>query len=81
MPCVARAIRSAVAGATTMQSASWPSRTCGTRSTDSQTLVATGLPERADHVAAPTKLRDAAVGTTVTSQPDSASPRRTSAAL
>ncbi len=43
-PCVARAIRSAVAGATRMRSASWPRRTCGTRCASVQTSVATGLP-------------------------------------
>ena len=81
MPWVARASRSAVAGATMMQSASWPSRTCGTRCASCHTSVATGLPDSASQVAAPTNLRAAEVGTTVTSQPVSVRPRRTSQAL
>ena len=56
-PCAARASRSAVAGATTTRSACWPRRTCGTSWTSVHTSVATGLPDRADQVGAPTKLQ------------------------
>jgi hypothetical protein len=65
-PVAARASRSAVAGATMTRSACWPSRTCGTSGTSSQTLVLTGWPERAAQVAAPTKRSASAVGTTLT---------------
>ena len=67
-----------MAGATTTRSACWPIRTCGTRWTSVQTSLATGLPDRADQVAAPTNSSAAAVGTTVTSCPDSVRPRSTS---
>ena len=66
-PWAARAIRSAVAGATTTRSASWPIRTWGTSWTSRHTSAATGLPERAAQVAAPTNSSAAVVGTTVTS--------------
>ena len=66
-PWAAFAIRSAVAGATTTRSASWPIRTWGTSCTPVQTSVATGLPDSAAQVGAPTNSRAAAVGTTVTS--------------
>ena len=53
-PWAALASRSAVAGATTTRSAVWPIRTCGTSWTSVQTSVATGLPDSAAQVAAPT---------------------------
>ena len=80
-PCAALAIRSAVAGATTTRSADWPIRTCGTSCTSSHTSAETGLPDSAAHVGAPTNLRAAAVGTTVTSWPDSVRRRSSSQAL
>ena len=80
-PCAALASRSAVAGATTTRSADWPIRTCGTSWTFSHTSVATGLPDSADQVGAPTNCSAAAVGTTVTSWPDSVNRRSSSAAL
>ncbi len=80
-PVAARANRSAVAGATTTRSASWPIRTCGTDVMSDQTSVCTGLPDNADQVAAPTKFRAAAVGTTVTSCPASVSSRSSEQAL
>ena len=80
-PVAARARRSAVAGATTTRSASWPIRTWGTSVMSDQTSVCTGLPDRADHVAAPTKFSADAVGTTVTSWPASESRRRSEQAL
>ena len=61
-PCAALASRSAVAGATTTRSADWPIRTCGTSWTSSQTSVATGLPDSAAQVGAPTNSSAAAVG-------------------
>ena len=70
-PWARRASRSAVAGAMTMRSASWPSRTCCTLSTSSKTSVLTGWCERASKVGAPTNLRAAGVGTTRTSTPAS----------
>ena len=80
-PWAALASRSAVAGATTTRSASWPIRTWGTSWTSSQTSVATGLPESAAQVGAPTNSSAAAVGTTVTSCPDSVNSRSSSQAL
>ena len=68
-PVAARASRSAVAGATTTRSVSWPSLTCGTRCASSNTPVCTGRPDSAAQVAAPTNSSAAAVGTTVTSCP------------
>ena len=70
-----------MAGATTTRSADWPMRTCGTSWTDVHTSVLTGLPERADHVGAPTKWSAAAVGTTVTSCPCSVKSRSSEQAL
>ncbi len=80
-PWAALASMSAVAGATTTRSASWPIRTCGTSWTSCQTSSETGWPESADQVAAPTKCSEAAVGTTRTSCPDSVSRRSSSHAL
>ncbi len=80
-PWAAFASTSAVAGATTTRSASWPIRTCGTSWTSFQTSAETGLPESAAQVAAPTKCSAAAVGTTVTSCPDSVKRRVSSQAL
>ncbi len=80
-PVAARASRSAVAGATTTRSASRPIRTCGTSVMPDHTSVWTGLPDRADQVASPTKWRAEAVGTTVTSWPASVSSRRSEQAL
>ena len=70
-----------MAGATTTRSADWPIRTCGTSWTFSHTSVETGLPDSADQVGAPTNCSAAAVGTTVTSWPDSVNRRSSSAAL
>ena len=80
-PVAARASRSAVAGATTTRSASWPIRTCGTAVMSDHTSVCTGLPDNADQVAAPTKFSAAWVGTTVTSCPASVNRRSSDAAL
>src|SRR5207342_64812 len=80
-PWAARAMRSAVAGATTTRSADWPIRTWGTSWASLQTSVLTGLPDSAAHVAAPTNCRAAAVGTTVTSWPLSVKRRSSSQAL
>ena len=80
-PWAALASRSAVAGATTTRSAVWPIRTCGTSCTDDQTSSATGLPDSAAQVGAPTNRSAASVGTTVTSWPDSVSRRSSSHAL
>src|SRR4051812_16693282 len=80
-PWAAFASRSAVAGATTTRSALCPIRTCGTSWTSVQTSVATGLPDRAAQVGAPTNVSALAVGTTVTSWPDSVSCRSSSTAL
>ena len=80
-PVAARDRRSAVAGATTTMSADLPRRTCSTPSTSSQTVVCTGWPDSAAHVAAPTKFRADSVGTTRTSWPDSVSRRSRWAAL
>jgi hypothetical protein len=65
-PFAARASRSAVAGATTTREAARPIRTCGTSWTSCHTSVATGCPDRAAQVGAPTNSRAAAVGTTRT---------------
>ena len=70
-----------MAGATTTRSAPCPMRTWGTSCTEVHTSVATGLPDRADHVGAPTKWSAAAVGTTVTSWPFSVKSRSSDAAL
>ncbi len=80
-PWAALASMSAVAGATTTRSAPWPMRTCGTSWTVSHTSVEAGFPDRAAQVASPTKFREAAVGTTRTSCPDSVSRRSSSHAL
>ena len=80
-PWAALAIRSAVAGATTTRSAPCPIRTWGTSWTEVHTSAATGLPDRADQVGAPTNSRAEAVGTTVTSWPDSLNLRSSSQAL
>ena len=80
-PWVALAMRSAVAGTTSTRSADLPSRTCGTACTPRHTVVETGLPDRAAHVASPTNFKADAVGTTVTSHPASVRPRKTSQAL
>ena len=66
IPWAARASRSAVAGATTTRSAVWPILTCGTAGTSENTPVATGWPDSASKVAAPTKFSAASVGTTRT---------------
>ena len=66
MPTAARASRSAVAGATNTRSAVWPSFTCGTSETPSQTPVVTGSPDSADQVGSPTKRSASGVGTTRT---------------
>ena len=74
-PCAARASRSAVAGATTTRSASRPSRTCGTRRRPPTPSSRPACPDSAAQVGAPTNSSAAAVGTTVTSCPDSVSSR------
>src|SRR6478609_63626 len=56
-------------------------RTCGTSWTSVHTSVDTGFPDRAAQVGAPTNSRAAAVGTTVTSCPDSVKRRSSSQAL
>ena len=66
IPAAARAIRSAVAGATTTRSADWPSRTCGTSETPVHTSAVTGWPDSAAQVASPTNRRESGVGTTRT---------------
>ncbi|MFO7988576.1 MAG: acetate--CoA ligase family protein, partial [Desulfotignum sp.] len=66
-PWAAFARKFAVAGATTTRSAHCPSPTCSVGS--SQTVVWTGRPLRACHVASPTMRRALAVGTTWTSCP------------
>jgi hypothetical protein len=80
-PAAARAMRSAVAGATSTRSACRPMRTCGTSCTSSKTSVCTGRPDNAAQVGSPTKRRADLVGTTVTPWPDSVSRRSTSAIL
>src|SRR5690606_19726478 len=80
-PDAARASRSAVAGATTTRSAPWPSATCGTCSTSSNTWSVAGSPDSASQVGAPTKRSAAAVGTTRTRCPCSRSSRSSSTAL
>ena len=80
-PATARANRSAVAGATTTRSASWPIRTCGTSWTSSKTPVCTGWPESASKVAAPMNRSADRVGTTRTAWPASVSWRTTVHAL
>ena len=80
-PVAARASRSAVAGATTISSASWPRRTWLTVCTSSKTLLLTGCPDSASHVATPTKRVAASVGMTVTSWPASVKSRRSDATL
>ena len=70
-PAAARAMKSAVAGATTIRSASCPTRTCCTSSTRVNTPVSTGLPLNASNVAAPTKLSAFCVGITRTLSPAS----------
>ena len=67
----ARAIRSAVAGATRTRSAACPSLTCGTSDTPVQASVVTGWPDSAAQVASPTNRRAPGVGTTRTRCPDS----------
>ena len=66
IPAAARAIRSAVAGATRTRSADCPSRTCGTSATPVQASVVTGWPDSAAQVASPTKRSASGVGTTRT---------------
>ena len=56
-------------------------RTWGTSWTSVHTSVATGLPDSAAHVGAPTNSSADAVGTTVTSCPDSVNRRSSSQAL
>ena len=68
-PCAILAIRSAVAGATIRKSLDPPNETWRTSSTFSQTVVVTGRPDRASHVALPTKFRLEGVGITVTPKP------------
>ena len=80
-PCAARDSRSAVAGATTTRSASWPSLTCGTAGTSANTPVCTGCPDSASNVAAPTNSSADAVGSTRTAWPVSVSRRSSSHAL
>ena len=80
-PCAARASRSAVAGATTTRSASWPSFTCGTDGTSAKTPVCTGWPDSASNVAAPMNSSADAVGSTRTECPDSVNRRSSSQAL
>ena len=65
-PAAIRAIKSAVAGAMMIKLDSFARDTCRTSSTLSQTCVVTLRPERASHVAAPTKFKLDGVGTTVT---------------
>src|SRR3984885_9892246 len=77
-PAAARASRSAVAGATKTRSAVWPSRTCGTLCTSSQTPDDTGSPESAAQVASPTKRSASGVGATLTWCPASVSSRSSS---
>jgi len=70
-PEAIRAIKSAVAGATTIRSAFSPSETCETESASCQTSLRTGRADKASQVALPTKLRLDGVGTTVTRNPRS----------
>jgi hypothetical protein len=56
-------------------------RTCGTSCASSQTSVATGRPESAAQVGAPTNFSAGAVGTTRTPCPDSVNSRSSSHAL
>src|SRR5699024_10557031 len=76
-----RASRSAVAGAITTRSASWPRRTWATSSTSSKTEVRTGWWLSASQVAAPTNSREERVGTTRTSAPSPTRPRTRCAVL
>jgi len=80
-PEAARASRSAVAGATTMRSASCPSRTWLTFSTSSKTELETGLPDNASQVATPTNRVEASVGITETLCPASVKRRSSDADL
>ena len=68
-PAAILAIKSAVAGAMMMKSAFFANETWRTSSTLSKTSVVTERPERASHVAAPTKFKLEGVGTTVTRKP------------
>src|SRR5215468_3160655 len=81
MPAAARAIRSAVAGATSTRSAVWPSRTWGTSATSLHTSAATGSPDSAAQVGSPTKRSASGVGMTLTRWPASLSSRSSSQAL
>ena len=80
-PLAIRAMRSAVAGATTTMSARSAKRTCSTLATSSNTSVWTGCPLSASHVGRPTNSRAALVGTTWTSWPASERSRKSRHAL
>ena len=58
----------------TTRSARWPVATCATLGMSVNTSVATGCPDSASQVAAPTNLSADSVGTTVTSAPGGAQP-------
>ncbi|CAB4839831.1 unannotated protein [freshwater metagenome] len=66
LPWAILAIRSAVAGAMIMKSAFFAKEICRTSCTFSKTSAVTSRPDRASHVAFPTKFKLEGVGTTVT---------------
>ena len=71
IPAEIFAMMSAVAGAITTKSFSLAIEICGTFSTSVQNSVTTLRPDRASHVALPTKFKLAEVGTTSTINPSS----------
>ena len=81
IPCAARAMRFAVAGATMMRSASLPSCTCASAASRSHREVRTGRRVNASKVTGPTNSRPAAVRTTSTAASISVSRRATVQAL
>ncbi len=82
MPDAYRAMRSAVAGATTIASAHWPSRVCGIGSPSSpNSEVLAGWAASALNVSGVTNWVAASVSTGATSHPASVRRRQTSTAL
>ena len=81
MPFAIFAIKSAVAGATTIKFAFLASLICGTSWTLFQRFSLTLLPDKASHVAEPTKFKLALVGITETPKPMSCNLRSKSADL
>ena len=81
IPLAIFAIKSAVAGATTIKFASRAAFICGTSCTLFQRFEFTERPESASQVEAPTKLRLALVGITVIANPISCNRRKRSADL